>query len=375
MCPEPFAACAAEARRDCGPTMSNAECASIFEQPMSTEQRKRATRAEVTGGTGARVKTSPSLVASSPACSSQHANVSSLSCNRSSHAVTLRVTWQLADRARTSRSSATAPMLGQDTMSTLRRTHRCPRIRVELCLNRALGCRAAVCLVLACGCADSQLEVKYAPESVPRSMTVSVLGVARDGVFQQVESEILASGLSRVLHTPACPAGYGPALQTLNPETWSALMAFTRADGITEDLLRAVAPAALGDHILVLEVYGRVPPNAAETRAVDRVFFAHMPTAMPGNPRPHANAATTPDLELSASLFSVREERAEAALNLAYSGSSIADALEEFARKLGSRLPTSSCTGWTWESVHVVYEHDLVGLQLRRFALKPAEPR
>ena len=57
---------------------------------------------------------------------------------------------------------------------------------------------------------------------------------------------------------------------------------------------------------------------------------------------------TVRPLELSASLYSVRLHQPVARVNMAYTGSSIDDAIRRFSTEIGAMVPGSSCKGWSF---------------------------
>jgi hypothetical protein len=72
---------------------------------------------------------------------------------------------------------------------------------------------------------------------------------------------------------------------------------------------------------------------------------------MRGRARPEP-VQDTNAVDISASLYSVRERRSVALVALRYSGASLDDALTKFGAKLGHTLPQMQCVGWNWD-VHI----------------------
>lgn len=223
-----------------------------------------------------------------------------------------------------------------------------------------------------CVTGQDRFDVKYAPSFLGSPIRVSVLGVYRDGLLSEADSATLASEMSRVLRPSVCPPGYGEVLQRLNVDAWSAIQARVERDGVGDELLGAIAAAAEGDYILVVEAYGRFPaPSAAADAPARRVLVAHGGPPTHSDGRPTIGLPKAPDLELSASIFSVQHRSTEAFLSLAYAGSSVGDAIQRFASKLSTALPGTRCGGWKWGFVRVVREQDMAGLSLTRFQLVP----
>ena len=63
-----------------------------------------------------------------------------------------------------------------------------------------------------------------------------------------------------------------------------------------------------------------------------------------------ARLNTTAALEVSASLYSVRQKRSVALLAMRYDGQSLDEALQRMSTRLGVALPGATCGGWDWKS-------------------------
>jgi hypothetical protein len=66
--------------------------------------------------------------------------------------------------------------------------------------------------------------------------------------------------------------------------------------------------------------------------------------------RSPANAREQSTLEMSASLYSVRQHRSVGLVVMQYDGPSVDDALDLFARKLAMTMPATTCAGWNWDA-------------------------
>lgn len=231
---------------------------------------------------------------------------------------------------------------------------------------------AAALFVLSCSGSHARLHVRQASSFPIGPLSISVLGVYRGGRLNEAASATLASEMSRVLEPAVCTAGYGEALLRLNAEAWSALHEHVAADGIGDEFLGGIAPAAEGAHILVLELFG---PLAAFRDAVDvstqRVLLANSGAVIHSDARPSTYAPAAPDFEISASIFPVHRGSTEALLSFSYTGSGPSEAIQQFAEELAVALPGITCSGWNWGSVKVAHERDMAGFSLRRFRLLP----
>jgi hypothetical protein len=239
------------------------------------------------------------------------------------------------------------------------------------CLIRVLSSLATLAsLAAATGCADAQFTTRYAPTFTRAPHTVSLLGVYKDGRMNSEVWEQIGPGLSTPLGGK-CGPGYD-TLVSSNPTLSAAIDDYARANGIGDDLLDQLGPAASGDLIMVVTVAGEVTPkgqNLPDTSAVssgapggsmnNRYRGAGSiggpsggrgPTGAMRRPQALANGAA---FEMSASLFSVREHRSVGLVAMAYSGQSVDDAVAKLAARLGVELPGSSCTGWDWGAAKI----------------------
>ncbi|MGH7271736.1 MAG: hypothetical protein ACREJ3_14995 [Polyangiaceae bacterium] len=232
---------------------------------------------------------------------------------------------------------------------------------------------AAAALASACGATDAEFRTNFAPGFAPARHAVSVLGVFKDGQMSADSWDTLAARISAPLgagaaHQAACETAYSPRLTASNPALSSTIDDYTRSNGPTDALLEQLAPAAKGDLILVLTLAGRLPQH--------KDSGGSMPTSTPmtsgggmaggmggmggtggmggGAARqaridPGTGPTDTNELDMSASLFSVKSGRSVALVAMKYSGASEDDAIARFAAKLGEALPGATCTGWNFD--------------------------
>jgi hypothetical protein len=221
-----------------------------------------------------------------------------------------------------------------------------------------LAALATIVAVGACGDADTDFNIKYAPTFQRGGMTVSVLGVFREGRMSPETWDDIGPKISTAFGRGLCPTGYDTKLIADHADLAAAIDDYTRANGVTDDLLDQLAPAASGDAVLVITVAGR-PVWARTDAGVGAPPQTSAPTA-PGRGsqgmRGHGGGMGTPTpmrlaidrnaFEMSASIFSVHDHRSVALVSMGYSGTSGADALQKFVAKLRESLPTFPCVGW-----------------------------
>jgi len=203
---------------------------------------------------------------------------------------------------------------------------------------------------------------KFASDVAPARRSVSVLGVYKDGRMSVDGWETLAPHIVPALGGAECAVGYD-MLAAGNAKLAQAIDDYTQADGPTDDLLTQLAPAARGDSILVLTFAGKLPqrlgsdagarPTAAPTmggpRGGGRMGGSRSGGRMRG-PAPGAATDEANALDISASLYSVRDSRSVALLELEYTGTSVEEAIRKFAAKLAASFPQAVCAGWNWEA-------------------------
>jgi hypothetical protein len=211
-------------------------------------------------------------------------------------------------------------------------------------------------------CSDpyARFNTRFASDFAPGAHSVSVFGIFRDGRMSSDTWDEVGPKLSAAFGSGTCDAAYRNDLVTANPPLSSAIDDYVRANGIGDELLDALAPAASGDLVVVFTVAGHVtsagidggaasvlPPTPQASMMRNPRYRGVQP--MPGGggvPRSFGGSAGT--LEMSASLFSVTLHRSVALVEMKYYGESLDDALSQLAAKLRSSLPGSTCTPWNW---------------------------
>jgi hypothetical protein len=196
-----------------------------------------------------------------------------------------------------------------------------------------------------------------ASDFAPAGHTVSVFGLFKDGRMSADTWEELGPDLSAAFATGACEAEYRDDLLTSDAPLSSAIDDYVRANGIGDELLDALAPAATGDAIVVFTIAGKVTANtpAGGTSGMPPTMPQTMTRGTTGYRGGHGQMAGQPirsfggsseALEVSASLFSVSQHRSVALVAMRYVGDSLPDALRQLANKLRATVPGSRCGAW-----------------------------
>ncbi len=216
---------------------------------------------------------------------------------------------------------------------------------------------------LVAGCSDAaQFTTRYAPTFMRGPHTVSLLGVYKDGRMNSDVWEQIGGTLSTPLGGH-CGPGYDSLVAT-NPALSGAIDDYARANGIGDELLDQLGPAATGDLIMVVTVAGQVTPKGQDLPDTSAVAGGP-PTTMgskyrgmgatssrgpTGSMRRPKSLADGAQFEMAAELFSVREHRSVGVVAMAYSGASVDDAVSKLATKLGLEIPGSTCASWNWST-------------------------
>jgi hypothetical protein len=218
----------------------------------------------------------------------------------------------------------------------------------------ALGVALAVASV---GCGDNSFTVQRSVAFPSSGAALSVFGVFKDGRMSPEAWDDLRPRLTPILGAAACQTAYPEALNASGPELTQAIDDYTRANGVTEDLLDLTGPMAKGDLVLLVIMTGR--PHVAKDAPSEP--SQPPPPARPGgrggrgyqSVGPGRTPGREPDaFEVAASLFSVKTHRLVGAISLRYTGQSRDEALQSFAERLTAELPQATCAGWSAD-VHV----------------------
>jgi hypothetical protein len=227
-------------------------------------------------------------------------------------------------------------------------------------LSRAVSVALAVALAAATtACGDDSFHVQRAPE-FPKAAgsAISVFGVYRDGRLAPEAWDSLRSHLAPLFGVSPCEPGYPDILTSSGTPTLQAVDDFTRANGVTDELLDRLAPMAKTDLMLLITLTGRpgpkteadTPSNPAQMTAPGMRGGGRRGTPTSGTPRKAALDAVA--FEADAVLFSAKAHHSVAAVRMTYTGTSLDEALQSFMTRLGAELPQAACGGWKMD-IHV----------------------
>jgi len=219
-----------------------------------------------------------------------------------------------------------------------------------------------VVLSVACAQTDAQFNVEYAPGFSRSGSSVSVFGLFKDGRMSPESWAELGPKLAASLANGPCEIAYGDDLVKTKPGLSSAADDYTRANGLTDDLLNHFAPAARGDVIMTFSVSGTTkqpvatassePPKATSSPPSRRGCGSRGRRRSQAAPNERRNAGERNALEVTATLFSIALHRSVAVVQMTYSGSDTEEGLRKFSERLAASLPGSRCIGWNW-AAHV----------------------
>lgn len=226
-------------------------------------------------------------------------------------------------------------------------------------MRRALTFRLLCCSIAVCaGCfSDADFTLKSSADFTAHSeLSVSVVGVFKDGMMSAEAWDVLSPSLSPALHGNGCDVAYGDAHMKKAPPLAQAFEEYARDNGITDDLFGALAPAATGDVIIMLTVAGHAQ-KPASARDVLPAALARGPHASPSptpirgaiTPAPRGSRAEKKSrggLEMTASFFSRKTGHGVALLSMLYTGTSEEEGIAMFAKKLSAFVPNATCVPW-----------------------------
>ena len=235
---------------------------------------------------------------------------------------------------------------------------------------RILSFPLAVSLGLLSCAPDANLEANFASGFVPARRAVSVFGVFKDGQLSADAWEAIGPRLSPAFGARFCEPGYGSALRSSASSVASAIDDYARDNGMTDDLLAQLAPAAKGDLLVVVTFAGQlpVPPKSdlggghdgSPVTTSSGGGRGAMGSAPHGGGRSGAHGpsrAPTPEdtneLDVSASFYSVAERRSVGIVAIAYKGTTVDDALSRLSARVQHELPAATCAGWDWTAAHL----------------------
>jgi hypothetical protein len=222
-----------------------------------------------------------------------------------------------------------------------------------------LGLLLAASATLSCADGSARFEAKYAPGFSGGPQEISLLGVYQDGRMSPDAWAEIGSKLSPLLGKKACDVAYDTKLRDISPELFTDLDKATQSEGITEEILDKLVPAAEGDTIGVVSLHIR---GAAGQRldGTDPTGLSYQTnnSRLPGSrsrqpPSLRPVAPTTwqlGEIRMIATLFSKKTHTTTARLTMIYTGNNIDEAIGKFVAKVGESWPGSTCRGWKWEA-------------------------
>ena len=234
---------------------------------------------------------------------------------------------------------------------------------------------------LVVGCAASQ-SVELASGFDPANRTVSVLGVFKDGHMSTEAWDAVEPRLSAVLGGHPCPALFTGRLSEAEPAVFAQIDDSVRAEGVTPELVREIAPRAEASLVLLVSIHGGLRLPMLDTSAPEGGPGAGgrggmglggppgggmpgggpgggmggagppgggMPGGGPGSMGPKVEPSAPRDdrvLVIALTLFSTGTQQAVARLTTRYAGPSADDAFARFTEQIRTELPAASCAGW-----------------------------
>jgi len=199
------------------------------------------------------------------------------------------------------------------------------------------------------------LRVEQAPEYAPQNGSkISVFGVFHDGRMDEKAWQPLEPKLAEAFGGKrTCELGYGKRMRASDDALSHTVDHLIRENGIDDEVLEKVAPAAQGDFILVLMLYKKVPQFHDGGGVRMRATAAPMGMGRRTMPRPGMSRYAPPAeddhvFELSASLFSRAAHKLVVQVDLRYTGDDLDAAMAGFAKKLETVVPGATCAGWNW---------------------------
>jgi hypothetical protein len=197
-------------------------------------------------------------------------------------------------------------------------------------------------LVGVAACAGSDAEFHVSTPSTARDLTVSVLGVFRDGKMMP-EAWDLGAALVAPIGGASCPILYSNDLVTAHPDLATAIDNHARANGVTEPLLASLAPATTSDAIVLIEISGH-PPKVLRSETTLRPVTGQM--TKPASPYQTHTVTDGSSFDVDVSAYSVREHKIIAELAMRYTGKDTDHALRLFTERLGTTFPGWKCAAW-----------------------------
>ncbi|HVW25654.1 MAG TPA: hypothetical protein VHC69_09805 [Polyangiaceae bacterium] len=215
-----------------------------------------------------------------------------------------------------------------------------------------------------CAC-GADVTTYRAPNYAPRRVTLSVLGVFKNGRMDAAAWNDWAPTIADATGDETCTAAFDDRMEKAAPALFNELDESTRQDGVTDEILDRVAPSALGNAIMILEVFGR-PTPMKKAEDVEASPQQAPPASAPlsgrgrgrgrlggANQSAARNGPPTDALEVSIGVYSIRDQQVIASVQMHPDAGESADALQKLSEKLRETLHGAKCAGWIWQSREV----------------------
>lgn len=222
-------------------------------------------------------------------------------------------------------------------------------IQPRILLGIALAASAASCE------GGTQATARYAPDFSPAQKSVAVFGVFQAGRMSPEAWQPLSAKVSAALHHEGpCPAAFGEALRRADADLYAKIDEDVAQNGVADEIVETVAGKTDADLIVTFSVHGRAQSGRAPSVADGRGRFADPAMAgrrageAGGGLRRHGRSrgVSWSGLEISASLYSVKEKRSVGRIAIQHAGGNVEEAVTLFAKKLSEELSGSTCRGW-----------------------------
>lgn len=212
---------------------------------------------------------------------------------------------------------------------------------------------AALAASLLVSCGDGTFaQARYAPGFTPGRASVAVLGVFQAGRLNREAWGPISAKLSPALGKPGCEAAFGEKMKQADVELYAQLDQDVAENGVSDEIVARLADKTDAELIVTVSVHGRVERAKSPSIGEDPSMAGHRAGAGGGRraPRNPRGAWEKTGMELSASLYSVKEKQSVGRISVLYQGHSVEEAIAAFAAKVGSELPGSTCNGWRFEA-------------------------
>src|SRR5262249_21142209 len=147
---------------------------------------------------------------------------------------------------------------------------------------------------------------------------------------------------------------YGEATLSALPQLMAAIDSYVRENGVSDALLRVLAPAAKGDTIMLISVSGRAQRSSGGGSSTQAALppsgrggggrgGRRMRGGMPENRGSGSNEQSAAPYTLSASFYAIEDAEAKGLIELEYTGSDGDEAQALFRERLDTEFPGSHC--------------------------------